>query len=139
MNAVYHTTLRHAKGLAVVLLFASGLAVIVPVVAGAYYFAAFSFVFAAFIVWRFQQMSLYFTDDGLTYRGWFSRHEIPYSAIERVFRPADAGWPRDRLYAHSVFEIVSRVGRARLNVLWFGPAGSRAFQERILHHDRHVA
>jgi hypothetical protein len=138
MTIVYHSTLRHAKGLAVCLMFVSGLAVVVPAMAGAYPCAVFSVALVGCIVWRFRQMSLRFTDEGFIYRGWLTRHEIPYAAIERVFRPADAGWPHDRFYGHSVFEIVSRVGRTRLNVLWFGPGGSRAFHEHILQHKNHA-
>lgn len=129
---MYHASVRHLKGLALCLAILAGLVIIVPIVGRAYYFAAISLAIMILVVWRFKRMYFCLTEDALIYRGWWSTHKIPYSSIRRVFRPGDAGWPHDRFFAPSVFEIVSESDNARINLLWFGSSGSKAFQDRIL-------
>ena len=133
MVTTHKTTLRHAVGLVVVIALVASMLLLASFTKGTEYAAATS-VLLAFIAWRFSKMRLIFTHDALIYRGWFRRYEFPYTCIDRVSRPADEGWPKDRMYGHSVYEVVSKNSRARINLLWFGTSGSRAFRDRFITH-----
>jgi hypothetical protein len=132
MSSTHNGTLRHAVGLLVVFIVFGLLMIIVPLAGKAYGLAFLAAGVLAIVAWRFSRLQLEFTEQSLIYRGWFRRYEFPYSNIEHVSRPSDEGWPNDRFYGHTVFEVASSSSRARINLLWFGPAGSVSFRDRLV-------
>ena len=128
----HKATLRHIPGFAVVLALLALAGVVVPLMGGSYWSASASVGIAAMLAWRFCAMRLIFTDDALIYQGWFRRQVIHIATIEKLSRPADKGWPSDRLYGPSVFEITAPGARVRINLLWFGPGGAREFHDRLV-------
>jgi hypothetical protein len=130
--SIHKATLRHTDGLLVVVIVSGLLMILVPLAGRSYGFALSAAGILVVLAWRFSSLRLEFTEHTLIYQGWVRRYEFPYSSIERVSRPSDEGWPKDRFYGHSVFEVASSSSRARINLLWFGSAGSVAFRDRFV-------
>ena len=131
MISVFPATLRHAKGLAVCFMFVVGLAMIVPLFYRAYWIAALIVALTGLVVWRFKRMYLRFSDETLIHRGWWTTDEMPYASITQVFRPYTKGWPQDRFYGPSVFQIASANNHIRINLLWL--------VQRALEHSKIVS
>ena len=127
----FPATLRHKKPLAVVFALIGISMVAAPIMAGAYYTAVLGLTVMGIVAWRFSGMRLTFSDRTLKYRGWVREYEFSEESILRITRPAAKGWPFDRIYSWSVFEVATVEERVRINLLWFGPAASRAFHARF--------
>jgi hypothetical protein len=127
----YPATLRHIPALARVFGLLGILAVAAPIAAGSYHVAALCITAIGVASWRFSGMRLTFEDRALQYRGWVTECEFLHEDILTVTRAAAKGWPHDRIYGWSVFEVATERERARINLLWFGPAASRAFHEQF--------
>lgn len=135
MTTTHKASLRHAAGLVVIIALLAGMLLSISFTKGLAYSGAM-FGLMTLVTWRFSRMRLIFTDDKFIYCGWLKRYEFPYSNIARVSRPADEGWPKDRIYGRSVFEVTSKTCRARINLLWFGASGSRAFRDQFITHTK---
>ncbi|HLP06807.1 MAG TPA: hypothetical protein VK178_01475 [Opitutaceae bacterium] len=131
-RGTHKATLRHTPGLAVVLAVMALLALVAPLMGGAYLSTSAITALAAVLTWRFRAMRVIFTESTLIHQGWLRRHEIELGAIERISRPGSNRWPYDRLYGPTVFEIATRNGRVRINLLWFGPGCAQEFRDRLL-------
>ncbi|MDB6073539.1 MAG: hypothetical protein JWO89_1179 [Verrucomicrobiaceae bacterium] len=131
-NSTHRASFGHLPGFLAVFVFMAVLLIGMLLLTKDYGGAAIISAAILLVWWRFRNMRLVFSDDSLMYQGWFKKYHFSYAEISRVLRPHDQGWPQDRMYAPSVYEIVTPNARAKINLLWFGPSADRAFKTCIL-------